>query len=135
LKLAPYTWKCKILQITWRLEISLFLQNFIFPKFRVHLDLHIYHWNFLFHEQVKSQINSQELLAPRAVKVYCPYRLQKKKNFSFYFKCYNLAIRVVSLFETFCTCSPNSLVQDPTVKIPKIEFFFHFCLLSQKWPI
>jgi hypothetical protein len=26
LKLAPYSWKCKILQITWRLEISLFFK-------------------------------------------------------------------------------------------------------------
>jgi hypothetical protein len=38
---CPYTWKCKILQITWRLEISLFF-NIFFPKFRVDLDLHIY---------------------------------------------------------------------------------------------
>jgi hypothetical protein len=44
-----------------------------------------------------------------------------KKNFSFYFKRYNLAIRAVNFFETFCTCSPSSLVQDPMVKIPKIE--------------
>jgi hypothetical protein len=28
LKLCPYTWKCKILQITWRLEISLFFKFF-----------------------------------------------------------------------------------------------------------
>jgi hypothetical protein len=44
-----------------------------------------------------------------------------KKNFSFHFKRYNLAIRAVNFFETFCTCSPSSLVQDSTVKIPKIE--------------
>jgi hypothetical protein len=25
-----------------------FFSNFIFPKFRVHLDLHIYHWDFCF---------------------------------------------------------------------------------------
>jgi hypothetical protein len=25
-----------------------FFSNFIFPKFRVHLDLHIYHWDFYF---------------------------------------------------------------------------------------
>jgi hypothetical protein len=47
-----------------------------------------------------------------------------KKNFSFHFKHYNLTIRVVNFFETFCTCSPSSLVQDPMVKIPKIEYIF-----------
>jgi hypothetical protein len=44
-----------------------------------------------------------------------------KKNFSFHFKRYNLTIHMVNFFEIFCTCSPSSLVQDPTVKIPKIE--------------
>jgi hypothetical protein len=65
-----------------------------------------------------------------------------EKNFSFYFKCYNLTIRAVSFnltiravsfnltiravnfFETFCTCSPSSLVQDPTVEIPNIDYYF-----------
>jgi hypothetical protein len=49
-----------------------------------------------------------------------------EKNFSFYFKRYNLTIRVVNFFETFCTCSPSSLVQDPTVKIPNFFFFSVF---------
>jgi hypothetical protein len=44
-----------------------------------------------------------------------------KKNFSFHFERYNLTIRTVNFFEFFCTCSPSSLVQNPTVKIPKIE--------------
>jgi hypothetical protein len=44
-----------------------------------------------------------------------------KKNFSFHFKRYNLTIHAVNFFEIFCTCSPSSLVQDPTVKNPKIE--------------
>jgi hypothetical protein len=44
-----------------------------------------------------------------------------EKNFSFHFKCYNLTIRAVKCRETFCTCSPSSLAQDPMVKIPKIE--------------
>jgi hypothetical protein len=44
-----------------------------------------------------------------------------EKNFSFHFKRYNLTIRVVKFFEFFFTCSLSSLVQDPTVKIPKIE--------------
>jgi hypothetical protein len=52
-----------------------------------------------------------------------------KKNFSFHFKRYNLRIHAVNIFETFCTCSPSSLVEDPTVKIPKIEIF-RFLLLS-----
>jgi hypothetical protein len=49
-----------------------------------------------------------------------------KKNFSFYFKCYNLTLRSVNFFETFCTFSSSSLEQDPTVKIPKKDFFFVF---------
>jgi hypothetical protein len=35
---------------------------------------------------------------------------------SFDFKHYNLTIRAVKCRETFCTCSPSSLVQDPTVE-------------------
>jgi hypothetical protein len=42
-----------------------------------------------------------------------------EKNFSFHFKRYNLTIRVVKCGETFCTCSPSSLVQDPIVKNAK----------------
>jgi hypothetical protein len=38
-----------------------------------------------------------------------------EKNFSFYFKRYNLTIRAVKCRETFCTCSSSSLVRDPTV--------------------
>jgi hypothetical protein len=45
----------------------------------------------------------------------------KQKNFSFHFKLYNLTIRAVNFFETLCTCFASSLVQDPTVKIPKKE--------------
>jgi hypothetical protein len=48
------------------------------------------------------------------------------KNFSFYFKRYNLTIRAVNFFGTFCTSSPNSLEQDPLVKIPKKNFVFVF---------
>jgi hypothetical protein len=42
-----------------------------------------------------------------------------EKNFSFHFKRYNLTIRVVKCRETFCTCSPSSLGQDPTVESDK----------------
>jgi hypothetical protein len=49
-----------------------------------------------------------------------------EKNFSFHFKRYNLTIRAVNFFETFCTCSTSSLVQDLTVKITKIEKKFRF---------
>jgi hypothetical protein len=52
-----------------------------------------------------------------------------EKNYSFHFKRYNLTIRVVNFFEAFYTCFPSILVQDPMVKIPKIEFNFLFCLL------
>jgi hypothetical protein len=44
---CPDTWKCKILHFLWRLEISLF-SNFFLPKFRIHLGLHIYRWDFWF---------------------------------------------------------------------------------------
>jgi hypothetical protein len=37
-----------------------------------------------------------------------------EKNFSFHFKHYNLTIRAVKCRGTFCTCSPSSLVEDPT---------------------
>jgi hypothetical protein len=52
-----------------------------------------------------------------------------KRSFFFHFKRYNLTIRAVNFFETFCTCSPNSLGQDPTVKF-SILFCFLFLLLE-----
>jgi hypothetical protein len=47
LKLAPTlgSVKCFILHGDWRFH---FFSNFIFSKFRVHLDLHIYCWDFGF---------------------------------------------------------------------------------------
>jgi hypothetical protein len=42
-----------------------------------------------------------------------------EKNFYFNFKRYSLAIRAVKCREAFCTCSPSSLVQDPTVENAK----------------
>jgi hypothetical protein len=66
----------------------------------------------------KAQSCIVQKFAPWAVKVCYPCRAQQ---FSFHFKHYNLAIRVVNLIEIFYTCSPSSLVQDPTVKILKIE--------------
>jgi hypothetical protein len=42
-----------------------------------------------------------------------------EKNFFFHFKRYNLTIRAVKCRETFCTCFPSSLVQDPTVESEK----------------
>jgi hypothetical protein len=54
-----------------------------------------------------------------------------KKNVSFHFKRYNLTIRAVNFFETFCACSLSSLGQDPMAKIPKKDFFvFLFFLLG-----
>jgi hypothetical protein len=35
-----------------------------------------------------------------------------------------------TFFETFCTCSPSSLGQDPMVKIPNKDIFFPFLLLE-----
>jgi hypothetical protein len=42
-----------------------------------------------------------------------------EKNFSFHFKRYYLIVRAVKCHETFCTCSPSILVQDPTVESEK----------------
>jgi hypothetical protein len=42
-----------------------------------------------------------------------------EKNFYFHFKRYNVTIRAVKCHKTFCTCSPSSLVQDPTVESAK----------------
>jgi hypothetical protein len=39
--------------------------------------------------------------------------------FIFHFKRYNLTIRVVKCRETFCTCSPSCLGQDPMVESEK----------------
>jgi hypothetical protein len=39
-----------------------FFSIFIFPKFRIHLDLHIYHRDFCFIKELRSLKNSQELL-------------------------------------------------------------------------
>jgi hypothetical protein len=47
-----------------------------------------------------------------------------EKNFSLHFKRYNLTICAVNFYETFCTCSPSSLGQDPTVESEKSDFFF-----------
>jgi hypothetical protein len=53
----------------------------------------------------------------------------RKKNFSFHFKRNYLTIRAVKFCEFFCTCSPSSLGQDPTVesaKKTKINSFWAF---------
>jgi hypothetical protein len=42
-----------------------------------------------------------------------------EKSFSLNFKRYNLTICMVNFCETFCTCSPSSLGQDPTVENAK----------------
>jgi hypothetical protein len=43
----------------------------------------------------------------------------REKSFSFHFKRYNLTIHAVNFCETFCTCSPSSLGQDPMVEKAK----------------
>ena len=45
----------------------------------------------------------------------------REKNFFFHFKRYNLTIHVVNFCKTFCTCSPSSLGQDPTIESAKSE--------------
>jgi hypothetical protein len=55
---------------------------------------------------------------------------QGKKDFSFYFKHYNLTIHAVKFFETFCTCFPSSLGQDLTVKSAIFIKIFPFGLLE-----
>jgi hypothetical protein len=55
----------------------------------------------------------------------------RERNFSFHFKRYNLTIRAINFFETFCTCSPSSLGQDLVVKIAFFYFlFFYFFFAS-----
>jgi hypothetical protein len=49
--------------------------------------------------------------------------------FSFHFKHYNLTICTVNFFETSCTCSPSSLRQDHTVKLPIFFVLFYFLIL------
>jgi hypothetical protein len=44
-----------------------------------------------------------------------------KKNSFLHFKCFNLAIYEVNIFEKFSTCSTN-LKQDPIVQSPKNKF-------------
>jgi hypothetical protein len=102
LKLAPTlgSVKSSIPHGDWRFY---FFSNFISPKFRVHLDLHVYRWNFCF-------MGSQSLMSLSST---------VEINFSFHFKHYNLTIRVVNFGKTFCTCSPSSLGQNPTVECAK----------------
>jgi hypothetical protein len=47
-----------------------------------------------------------------------------RKKLFFHFKRYNLTIRAVNFFETFYTCSPSTLWQDPIVKSSKKDLFF-----------
>jgi hypothetical protein len=42
-----------------------------------------------------------------------------EKNFPLHFKHYNLTIRAVKFYKTFCTCSPSSLGKDPKVESEK----------------
>jgi hypothetical protein len=51
--------KSSICHEDWRFH---FLSNFIFPKFRVHLDYHIYYWDFCFTKKLRSLKIPQDLL-------------------------------------------------------------------------
>jgi hypothetical protein len=64
------------------------------------------------------KIAKLKFFASKVVKSTIPACI-RRKNFSFHFKRFNLAIHVVNFFETFCTCSPNSLGQDPMVESAK----------------
>jgi hypothetical protein len=57
----------------------------------------------------------------------------KGKNFSLHFKRYNLTIWMVNFCETFFSCSPSSLGQDPTVESAKKYKKIHLGFLSWKW--
>jgi hypothetical protein len=57
----------------------------------------------------------------------------RENNFSFHFKCNYLTIRAVKFCEFFCTCSPSSLGQDPTIESAKIIKKIHLGLFSKKW--
>jgi hypothetical protein len=75
----------------------------------------------------KLKFHSLKILHQRWSKSVVPTG-HKEKNFSFHFKRYNLTIRAVNFFETFCTCSPSSLGQDLMVKIAKRIYFFVWAL-------
>jgi hypothetical protein len=70
LKLAPTLGSVKSCKLhgDWRFY---FFSNFIFSKFRLHLDLHIYHSDFCFMKKLRSQKIPQELLV--LWKLFVPY--------------------------------------------------------------
>ena len=72
-------------------------------------------------------------LSPKAIKPCWPCWAQDKKNFSFHFKRNYLTIHVVKFCEFFCTCSPSSLEQDPTIESAKRNNLIHLGLFNQKW--
>jgi hypothetical protein len=75
------------------------------------------------YDSAKPQVCVVQTFCTKSVQTFCTKSGQtlqslpgtKEKSFSFYFKHYNFTIRVVNLFETFCTCSSSSLGQDLTV--------------------
>jgi hypothetical protein len=56
----------------------------------------------------------------------------RKKNFSFHFKHNYLTTRAVKFCEIFCTCSPSSLEQDPTIESAKNNNFKFIWACSAK---
>jgi hypothetical protein len=67
LKLAPTfgSIKCSIPHGDWRFH---FLSNLIFPKFRIHMDLHIYRWDFCFK---KSKIKKELTIFASIMEMFC----------------------------------------------------------------
>jgi hypothetical protein len=59
----------------------------------------------------------------------------REKNFSFHFKRNYLTIRVVKFCEMFCTYSPSSLGQDPTVESAKQKLKNSFGPLQQEMAV
>jgi hypothetical protein len=59
----------------------------------------------------------------------------REKNFYFHFKRNYLTIRAVKFCEIFCTCSPSSPGQDPTVESTKKKIKNSFRLFQQEMAI
>jgi hypothetical protein len=59
-------------------------------------------------------------VSTKALKPCWPCRVEEKR-ISFHFKYDYLTIHAVKFCDLFCTCSPSSLGQDPTIESAKLK--------------
>jgi hypothetical protein len=134
--------------VSWKIKITKNSSSFasvmeIFCtllQYRVHLSMfHSWSTSKIWHTSTEHDVHDNGAKAQSCVvQNFCTRGSQsllsllgtvEKKN-SFHFKRYNLTIRAVKCRETFCTCSPSSLRQDPTVKSEKKWKKSHLGFLS-----